>query len=241
MPRKPMPWFRFYVEAFPDRKIRRLTPAQRWLWAAIMGAARQSPVPGELMIAEGVPMNRAELADWADVKLKEVTSGLPLMVELGMISIEGDLIKVTNFHARQYPSDNVTSRTRAHRERVGTMLERSNNGRRNAPEVETETETEAELNQQGGQRTETLAATDATKPPQDPTRCTAHAGVADPGPCRGCQRERERIERRAERASEQIRREAERAAIDCTRCDGTWIVDDQQRPTRRRCDHRRTA
>ncbi len=28
MPRKPQPWFRFYVETVSDRKIRRLTPTE---------------------------------------------------------------------------------------------------------------------------------------------------------------------------------------------------------------------
>ncbi|HEX4432810.1 MAG TPA: hypothetical protein VHZ96_26290 [Frankiaceae bacterium] len=101
----------------------------------------------------------------------------------------------------------------------------------------------------GGDRQETLQPAAATKHPPDhdpPTspanaRCTAHRGIADPGPCNGCRVAREQAERRADAALEQAAREHEARRIACTRCDGTWIVDDQQRPTRRKCDHRRSA
>lgn len=98
----------------------------------------------------------------------------------------------------------------------------------------------------GGQRRETLRAVPATQPPpiQTPAdaRCTAHTGVADPGPCRGCKTARERAEQALHHVSEQQRREDEHAAITCTRCDGTWVVDPATKlPTRHRCDHRRTA
>src|SRR5262245_42102119 len=68
VPRPSRPWFRVYVEAFADPKIRRLTPPHRWLWIAILGAARQSCVPGLLLIAPGVPMTRAELAAHATMR-----------------------------------------------------------------------------------------------------------------------------------------------------------------------------
>jgi hypothetical protein len=118
VPRKPQPWFRFYVEAFGDRKLLRLTPAQRWLWTAVLGAARESPEPGRLLIAEGLPMTRAELARYADVKLRDVDEGLALMQAMSMISMNGDeIIEVTNWDQRQFESDNVTARTAAYRER----------------------------------------------------------------------------------------------------------------------------
>jgi hypothetical protein len=117
MPRKPQPWFRFYVEAFGDRKVLRLSPAQRWLWVAILGAARESPEPGRLMIADNVPMTVAELARFADVRAKDVADGLALMVQMQMITIVADVIAVTNWDHRQFESDNVTARTAAYRER----------------------------------------------------------------------------------------------------------------------------
>jgi hypothetical protein len=105
----------------------------------------------------------------------------------------------------------------------------------------------------GGDRHETLPAADATQPPpgQRPPstvvggpRCTLHAGVADPGPCRGCQAARERAEREGDRAQDAARRDLERRARQCTACDGVHVTDENNLPTRRKCDHpdtRRTA
>lgn len=98
---------------------------------------------------------------------------------------------------------------------------------------------------EGGERTETLRAVDATKPtPKSPTdaRCTAHAGVADPGPCRGCGRERERLEREIQRDTERAAKAAAELARNCPDCEGTHIVlDADKKPTGRKCTHRRTA
>lgn len=117
MPRPIRPWFRVYVETFTDRKVLRLTPAERWLWLAILGAARASSTPGALLVAEGEPMTDAELARFADVPPAVVRSGLSKMERLGMMANDDGLRTVTNWHARQFESDNVTERTRDHRTR----------------------------------------------------------------------------------------------------------------------------
>jgi hypothetical protein len=147
MARPARPWFRFYVEAFPDRKIRRLTPTQRWIWVSIIGAARESPQPGHLLIAEGLAMTEDELAEYAGVKPREIGPALAAMRALGMVTDSPvGLVKVTNFTRRQFESDDVTSRTKAHRER--SKEQRKNvpkNVRGNAPETETEAETEKSL------------------------------------------------------------------------------------------------
>jgi len=115
--RKPQPWFRFYVETFGDRKIRRLPLAQRWVWAAVLGAARESPEPGRLYIAPGVPMTVKELAEYADAPLGTTRKALEEMGKLGMVTIDGEVIVAANWNKRQFESDNVTERVRDHRER----------------------------------------------------------------------------------------------------------------------------
>jgi len=130
MPRPSRPWFRVYVEMFPDRKIRRLSPAQRWLWMAILGAARESPKPGYLMVTKTLPMSNNELAMYADVRARDVAVALGLMQELGLVKIVDNCIQVNNWAGRQYESDDVTARTRTHRERT---KERSKPVRRNVP------------------------------------------------------------------------------------------------------------
>lgn len=117
MARQQRPWFRFYVEAVGDPKLRRRTAAQRWLWVAILAAARKSPVPGVLLISEKEPMEIEELADFAGMTISEVTKALPLFMNSGMLHRDSERKAwvVTHFTDRQYDSDNVTERTRKHR------------------------------------------------------------------------------------------------------------------------------
>lgn len=139
MSRPARPWFRFYVEALADRKLRRLTPAQRWLWVAVLGAARMSPQPGVLQVA-GVALTDDELADIAGMAVRDVRRALPLFEGAGMLERHGGMWRVTNWSHRQFESDDVTERTRKHRSR-----ERFNDVPGNAPEAETEAETEGVL------------------------------------------------------------------------------------------------
>ncbi len=145
MARPARPWFRFYVEAMRDPKMRRLTPAQRWLWVAVLAAARESCVPGALYIAPDVPMTWEDMADYAGMKHREVADGAALFGQLGMVrqGLDGAWV-VTAWNERQYESDDVTVRTRKHR---------SNGSDRNVPitfpgtppETETDTDTERTL------------------------------------------------------------------------------------------------
>ena len=138
-----------YVEMFYDRKIRRLKVEEKWLWVCVLGAARESPEPGKLFIAPGIPMSEKELAELADIPLRQVRGGLTQMESLSMITQVSGVITVTNWSQRQFESDDVTKRTTAHRERskepdrnvpknnVGTFV-----GTYQKTETETETETE---------------------------------------------------------------------------------------------------
>jgi len=143
-----------------DRKIRRLTPAQRWIWVAILCAAGESPERGRLVVVHGVPMTAAELADYADVRTQDVNKAVRLMIKLGMLEdqttaearaeldpSQTPAIVVLNWSQRQYESDNVTARTRKLRsgisrdsgqtELFGTFPHRSNDDKvtagRNVP------------------------------------------------------------------------------------------------------------
>lgn len=140
MARPSRPWFRFYVEALSDRKLRRLTPAQRWLWVAVLGAARQSCIPGLLLVSEREPMDAADLADIAAMTVKEVAAALPRFEAAGMIHLDDGLgcWAVTAWHERQFESDDVTARTTKHRSK-----ERSNDVPGTPSESETDTDTES--------------------------------------------------------------------------------------------------
>ncbi len=128
MPRKPMPWFRFYVEAVHDRKLRRLKAETRWLFVVCLAAARQSPEPGWLLVGENDPMDLDDLADFAHMTRKQVELGMGVLQSAGVVvfDVPREAWHVPNWDDRQYESDNSTARTRKHREKEGTTLERSN-------------------------------------------------------------------------------------------------------------------
>lgn len=130
MPRKPMPWFRFYVEAVHDRKLRRLKVETRWLFVACLAAARQSPEPGWLLVGENDPMDWDDLADFAGMTRKQVETGTDALTAAGVLAfdITRNAWHVPSWNDRQYESDTSTPRTRKHRSQQdeGTTLERSN-------------------------------------------------------------------------------------------------------------------
>lgn len=110
------PWFRFYVEALHDRKLRTRPPAQRWLWVTLMGMARSSPEPGTILVAENVPADVVVIADEAALTVKETEAGLEYYASLGMIHRDdrGAWV-VASFLERQFESDTSTERTQLHR------------------------------------------------------------------------------------------------------------------------------
>lgn len=141
-PRK-RPWFRLYVELIWDRKIRRLTPAHRWLWVSVLACARQSPIPGHLMLSEKQPMSWEDLADAASMKLSDVEKGTDKLHDLGLIEYDQTVEAwfVPKWNDRQFESDETTKRTTKHR---------SKKQQRNVPSPHdvTPPETEAEDREQ---------------------------------------------------------------------------------------------
>lgn len=142
MPRPARPWFRFYVEAVHDRKLRRLKPEQRWLFVACLAAARQSCEPGVLLVGDDDPMTITDMADFAGMPQRDVAQGMAALVRAGVLDMdtETETWFVPAWSDRQYESDDVTARTRKHRK------ERSNDVPGNVPgtSVGTPPETEAE-------------------------------------------------------------------------------------------------
>lgn len=187
MARRHQPWFRFYVEACSDRKLRRRTPAQRWLWVAILAAARQSPIPGFLVVSKREPMDDSDIADFAGMTVREVRVALPLFEASQMIDWDHNLScwRVINFATRQYESDDVTARTRKHRAKErdgnvptnedGTFQGTTELDDRNAPE-----QSRAEAEQESSSRSLTtpnvvarlVAAEDDLNEPPEPRRRT---------------------------------------------------------------------
>lgn len=113
-------WWRFYTEMPRDRKIRRLKPEHRWLWCCVLTAARESPVPGCLLVSENEAYDLADLADLAGMTEPSVKRGLRHMHELNLIETDdAGTWHVPAFMQRQFPSDSSTDRTRAYRRNNG--------------------------------------------------------------------------------------------------------------------------
>lgn len=140
------PWFRFYTEALTDPKVRRLTPEERWLWVAILGAARQSPRPGWLMLTATIPLDFDDLAALAGMTVGRVVKGTDKMQDLGMIGYDTEVKAwfVPSWDDRQFESDDVAARTKKHRRKntEAAPMERSINGDSGADGTPPETETE---------------------------------------------------------------------------------------------------
>lgn len=139
MPRPIRPWFRFYVEAVHDRKLRRLRPEVRWLFVACLAAARQSPRPGVLLVGANDPMDAADLADYAALPVRTVAAGMAALERVGVVVRDDSTWVVPSWQARQFESDDVTKRTAKHRsQQEGRNVPTSFQG--TGPESESETE-----------------------------------------------------------------------------------------------------
>ncbi len=112
-----MVWLRLYTEITWDHKLRRLPPAQRWLWIAMMCVAGKSPRPGWLYLAEGVPAKLEDLADEAAINVKEVKAALAMFEQQHMIEFVEGVWHLLNWNKRQFSSDLSTDRTRKWRQR----------------------------------------------------------------------------------------------------------------------------
>lgn len=127
------PWFRFYVEAIWDRKIRRQHVATRWVFVTALACARSSPVPGTLLLEEGAPMTLDDLTDAAALPRRQVKSGIEALIDIGIVRKDDDTWVISKWNGRQFESD---------RRSDGGSIEQPNDGDTTPPETEADTETE---------------------------------------------------------------------------------------------------
>ncbi len=111
-------WFRVYNEIRTDSKIRRLTPAERWVFIGLMCLANEGRERGTIELAPGMPYETPEIADGMGVSVEIVKETLEKAEKLNMIECRPDgVIIITNMKKRQYQSDSSTGRVRKHREK----------------------------------------------------------------------------------------------------------------------------
>lgn len=132
MPREALPWLRWYCEAIWDRKLRRLNPEHRWLWVVVLSCARQSSMPGVLLIADQ-PMDVHDLADAANLPTSVVDDGMRAFTTLQMVTVDGGCWTVTNFLARQ-PLDSTERSRRSRSNADAAASQRGSNANGTASE-----------------------------------------------------------------------------------------------------------
>lgn len=107
MARPARPWFRMYVETVNDLKLRRQPPDVRWVWVAVLASARQSPLPGTLLVSERIPMTLADLAEVAAVDTETAAKAVDAFIEADMLHRDDESrMAVVNWASRQFESDN---------------------------------------------------------------------------------------------------------------------------------------
>lgn len=114
------------VEVGGNRKLRRLTPDERWcVVAGVWSLAAKSPVRGYLLIAQSVPVEDHDVAEQAGVKLSIARSTLKKMRDLGMLERDDELgaEHVHDWHTHQ-PEPKPSETKAAWRERKRAERER---------------------------------------------------------------------------------------------------------------------
>lgn len=159
-------WLRIYADMPNDRKMRRLNPAQRWLWITCLCIARTSPIPGKLLLSEGVPVDVTDLADAAAIDIEDVEAGLKAFEAQNMMTLEGDTWCVTNFLKRQYDKESDTPEATRERKKL------SREKKKNDTERDTETpsrDLKSDVTRMSREchatYTETETETESTSPP----------------------------------------------------------------------------
>lgn len=74
-----------------NRKIRRLRPDQRWTHVAgVLALAAESPIPGHLLIAEGVPVDPSDVAEHASVSESVAAKTMDALRDLGVLKYDAE-------------------------------------------------------------------------------------------------------------------------------------------------------
>jgi hypothetical protein len=142
-------WLRLYTEITRDRKLRRLPPAYRWVWIAIMCIAKESPKPGRLLLSCNLPATAEDIADEAAVDLETVLQALEIFkkLEWNMIHEEEGILVLTNWEKRNsFKSDSSTERVRRHRIKNETLQKRCEGVTVTPPDTDTELYKETDNN-----------------------------------------------------------------------------------------------
>lgn len=119
------PWYRFYNETLSDKKIKRVcrdTGQCKALvigaWATILALASESPERGLLLISDDIELTAEEIRDETGLDIPTFDALIAGFKQYGMLKITDGCWEISNWHKRQFQSDNSTERVRRHRQKV---------------------------------------------------------------------------------------------------------------------------
>ncbi|MDD2492281.1 MAG: phage replisome organizer N-terminal domain-containing protein, partial [Bacteroidales bacterium] len=111
-----------------------------------MAIAKESPIEGQLLLSENLPLTIEDIADEAAVDTEEVEQAIERFKEQNMLHEEDGVFVLTNWDSRQFVSDTSTERVRKHRQRKSeTLPKRFGNNEVTPPDTDTKTDTETDL------------------------------------------------------------------------------------------------
>ena len=166
-------WFRCYTCVRTDPKLVLLPPAQRWVWIALLCLAKESPVPGTLLLSDRIPLTMEALPSLIGVPSREVQRALEAFVRTEMLICTDGVWRILHWQQRQFSSDRSAERVRIHRQRetesmqqlcdvTVTPMKQLCNVTVTPPETESDTDTDTENERKKSTKKERAAAsTDA--------------------------------------------------------------------------------
>jgi hypothetical protein len=132
-----MNWFRLYLEARNDAKLRTLTDAEHRVWFHLMCYSAEQPTRGTI---EGVTSRdrRDTSPDLSSARLLAIevangdtailTTTVEKLIELRIVSIDDDGLTFINFDKRQYDKPSDTPEKTRQRKAAQRERERAHNG-----------------------------------------------------------------------------------------------------------------
>jgi hypothetical protein len=142
---KNMPWFRMYIEAVDDEKLRLLAFEDRWHFVALLCCK------GQGILEEDGPLLMRKVAVKLGIDVRTLEEVARRLAEVGLV--DAKTLQPIGWEDRQMQSDSSAGRTRAYRERMKqepnvtvTSQERSGDGDVTAQDTDTDTDKEEDKN-----------------------------------------------------------------------------------------------
>ena len=160
------PWYRFYNETLSDKKIKRICRDSGQckalvvgVWAVILALASESPQRGRLLISDDIWLTDEEIRDETGLDKPTFDALMARFTAYGMLENSSGYWEISNWHKRQFNSDNSTERVRRHRQKTAVDETPKGNAGGNNNEtlqkrfihvIDTDTDTDTETEGESG-------------------------------------------------------------------------------------------